>query len=205
MDWDDNFNIKARIFSPIDEFNRISGTTGNDILVGMESPDLVWALAGDDELLGNGGNDALHGGQGSDDLDGGENDDELYGGVGDDFLFGGEGNDLLDGHGGDDQLIDLFGDNIFDSGRGNDLVVAGAGDDQFLFYATERGHDTAHGFGDGEDLVRLSGTRFADFEDVLAAGEDTAAGWRLQIDNDTSVTFFGITEAQLVAEDFILL
>ena len=33
----------------------------------------------------------------------------------------------------------------------------------------------------------------------------TAAGWRLQIDNDTSTTFFGITEAQLAAEDFALL
>jgi Ca2+-binding RTX toxin-like protein len=117
-------------------------------------------------------------------------------------LRGGGGNDLLDGYSGGDKLIDLLGNNVFDAGRGNDRVEAGAGDDQFLFRAIDRVVDTVIGCGNGDDLVRLIGTSFADFEDVLAAGEDTAAGWRLQIDDETSVTFHGIIEAQLVAEDF---
>jgi Ca2+-binding RTX toxin-like protein len=35
-------------------------------LVGFQEADLIWALPGDDTLLGNGGNDRLRGGQGSD-------------------------------------------------------------------------------------------------------------------------------------------
>lgn len=94
---------------------------------------------------------------------------------------------------------------MFDTGAGNDHVVAGAGDDEFLFYASDRGHDTIEGFGNGNDLVRLIGTSFTTFAHILTVGEDTAAGWRLQIDNNTSVTLYGIIETQLVADNFALL
>jgi hypothetical protein len=103
------------------------------------------------------------------------------------------------------QLVDLFGHNKSDTGRGNDLVVAGAGDDKFLFRTNDRGDDTVQGFGNGHDVVRLIGTTWTSFQDVLAAGEYTADGWRLQVDEDTSVTSYGIIEAQLVADDFALL
>ncbi len=83
--------------------------------------------------------------------------------------------------------------------------MAGAGDDEFLFFAADRGDYSVDGFGRGDDLARLIGTSFVDFGDVLAAGQDTDAGSRLQIDNNTSVTLFGIIETQLVVDDFILL
>ena len=151
------------------------------------------------------GGAVLHGSRLNDILRGGEGNDRLYAGTGNDTLFGGNGNDLLDGHGGDDKLTDLAGDNIFDGGGGSDRMEAGAGDDVFLFRASERGDSTVIGFGNGDDQVRLIDTWFNDFGDVLGAGRDTASGWRLQIDNDTSITFFGIVEAELVADDFALL
>ena len=100
----------AVVVEGLDEFNRISGTTGNDNLVGTEGADLILALSGYDVLLGIGHNDELHGGQGSDTLLGGEGDDDLYGGVGDDFLLGGEGDDEFYGGGGNDFLFGGEGD-----------------------------------------------------------------------------------------------
>jgi VCBS repeat-containing protein len=62
----------------------VSGSTGNNILMGTSSSD--W-------LEGNAGNDQLIGGNGSDTLRGGTGDDSLYGGAGADVLTGGAGAD----------------------------------------------------------------------------------------------------------------
>ena len=178
-----------------------SGSNGGQIFDPVTAPGAPPIERGTSE---NGGA-VLHGGRGNDTLRGGEGNDRLYGGTGNDTLFGGNGNDLLNGHGGDDKLTDLRGDNIFNPGGGNDRMEAGAGDDTFLFRASERGDSTVKGFGNGNDQIHLINTRFDDFADVLAAGKNTASGWRLQIDNDTSVTLFDIIEAQLVPENFALL
>ncbi len=82
----------------------------------------VFALGGDDTVLGGGGNDRLRGGRGDDVLQGGSGADRLRGGQDDDVLDGGAGDDYLFGRGdgGDpDQIV---------CGAGEDTVVLGRGD-----------------------------------------------------------------------------
>lgn len=64
----------------------ISGTAGDDELVGTEGNDVICGLGGDDDVRGGRGDDVLLGGTGNDDLEGGWGNDELYGDSGDDDL-----------------------------------------------------------------------------------------------------------------------
>jgi Ca2+-binding RTX toxin-like protein len=113
----------------------MSGSNGNDALLGGD---------GDDGLNGYGGDDLLHGGRGNDRLDGGAGDDVLNGGSGDDRLVGGKGDDILRGGEGFDIL---YGDS------GNDTLHAGAGGGKLY---GEEGHDTyLFHRGDGEVTVFL--------------------------------------------------
>src|SRR5215210_7819115 len=66
----------------------ISGTSGNDTLVGTAKSDVILGGKGDDELHGRGQ---------SDDLRGGPGDDTIYGEAGADVLRGQEGDDNLYG------------------------------------------------------------------------------------------------------------
>jgi hypothetical protein len=84
----------------------ISGSSGNDSLIGGSSADSISGLGGDDTLKGGGGADTLLGGTGN---------DSLVGGNGADFLVGGTGNDTY--------LIDAS-DVVADSG-GIDTVRVG--------------------------------------------------------------------------------
>ena len=92
----------------------ITGTSGNDILVGGAEADIIFGGEGDDELSGNGGYDHLAGGPGNDTLNGGDLHDTLNGDAGNDTLNGGEGNDRLDG------------------GVGADIMRGGPGSDQYI-------------------------------------------------------------------------
>ena len=92
----------------------ITGTEGDDVLVGTEQADVICGL---------GGNDILHGRAGSDTLDGGRGNDQLYGGRGADTLHGGKGADRLYGQAGNDTLI---------GGRGNDRLYGQAGNDTLI-------------------------------------------------------------------------
>ncbi len=85
---------------PID--GTITGTAGNDFLLGQEGKDRISAGSGNDFLSGGGGNDTISGGAGNDLLLGGEGNDSLSGGAGNDILDGGAGNDALNGGTGSD-------------------------------------------------------------------------------------------------------
>ena len=95
----------------------ISGTDGNDILVGNAANNRMYGYAGDDDLYGLGGDDEMLAHDGN---------DRLYGGDGNDTLYGGSGDDLLDGGAGNDRLL---------PGIGNDQLTGGAGADQFVYTA----------------------------------------------------------------------
>ncbi|MGO4380134.1 hypothetical protein AB4Z19_17795 [Pseudoduganella sp. RAF19] len=108
----------------------LTGTDGNDSLVGDST---------NDTLLGNGGNDTLSGDYGHDLLNGGDGDDVLIGGDGDNTMYGGDGNDtligtsedkLLDGGAGNDAFSYKFGDLLV----GNTTLSGGAGDDSFTLH-----------------------------------------------------------------------
>jgi Ca2+-binding RTX toxin-like protein len=71
----------------------VTGTAGNDSLVGGEGHDTINGLAGEDLLQGLGGNDSLSGATGHDTLMGGDGNDWLEGGGWSDTMTGGAGGD----------------------------------------------------------------------------------------------------------------
>lgn len=116
----------------------ISGTAGNDLLMGTPAADRIDALGGDDEVFGLADEDVL---------DGGDGNDELFGGDGDDTLAGGDGIDFLDGREGDDTL------------------TGGPGRDAFVYYAgSESGSDTITDFDGAEDTIALHEFAAAEIE-----------------------------------------
>ncbi|WP_420475452.1 calcium-binding protein [Noviherbaspirillum sp. ST9] len=63
----------------------ITGSSGNDVLIGTNLDDVLAGDAGDDSLFGDDGNDSLNGHDGRDTLDGGAGNDTLNGGNGGDI------------------------------------------------------------------------------------------------------------------------
>ncbi len=109
--------LQTAVFD-VAEFEKKSGTDGDNRITGTSHRDEIEGKAGNDRLDGNGDNDKLIGGAGNDDLRGGSGDDILEGGDGNDALYGGDGNDRLFGGAGDD---------ILDGGRGDDYLDGGTG------------------------------------------------------------------------------
>jgi Ca2+-binding RTX toxin-like protein len=109
---------------------RISGSEGSDLLLG---------LGGRDTISGGGGNDAVCGGAGSDTIDGGAGDDIVLGGAGNDLIRGGDGNDVLRGGWGADRLLGGSGDDILRGGRGADRFAGAPGIDTVLDFRASEG------------------------------------------------------------------
>ena len=111
-------------------------------------------------------------------------------------LTGGAGNDVLNGAGGNDYIL---------GEAGNDTIIGGAGADVFVFDSSF-GNDTISDFWAGAgrtDRVWLTNTDIHSFSDVQSHVVDTAAGLVLTINGTDSITFTGITMAQLNVDDFI--
>ncbi|MBL4755874.1 MAG: M10 family metallopeptidase C-terminal domain-containing protein, partial [Flavobacteriales bacterium] len=138
----------------------ITGTSGDDLMIGYGQADTLRGGAGVDYLEGNGGNDKLYGGMGDDSLMGDFGDDELYGDAGLDTLYGGMGNDKLYGGTGDD--FGLYGQ------TGNDEIYGDAGDDSLWGGI---GDDVLYG---GDDNDQLWGERG---DDILVGGEGDDVLW----------------------------
>ena len=77
----DGLGIASQMFDP----KSLTGTDGDDLLIGG---------AFDDTIIGGDGIDALSGEDGNDSIDAGGGDDFIYGAAGDDTIDGGEGDDL---------------------------------------------------------------------------------------------------------------
>ena len=150
----------------------LSGSDGNDSITGAGA-DTIRGDAGDDQLFGGLGNDNINGGIGADVLSGEAGDDQLIGGVGIDTLSGGAGidsldggadNDVLDGGDGADTLIGGTGNDRFTGGFGNDSLTGGDGSDTYYFAR-----------GAGQDLVIESDSSPALVDvDVLQFSADIA-------------------------------
>src|SRR5437867_8120072 len=82
--------------------DQITGTDGNDNLVGTVKADTIDGLDGDDSIDSKGGKDQVNGNRGNDELPGGKSRDLIKGGPGNDKLFGEGSNDKLYGGSGDD-------------------------------------------------------------------------------------------------------
>ncbi len=141
----------------------MSGTNGNDILLGNNGADSAFGFQGADLLTGQGGNDDLRGGKDGDVVLGGADADTLRGGNGDDYVEGGTGNDEVRGGAGNDTLY---------GGEGADFIRGGDGDDVIIYLSAAEGGDvvaweagteiqvSAFGFGGG--LVEGTGLVFGE-------------------------------------------
>jgi Ca2+-binding RTX toxin-like protein len=156
----------------------VTGTEGDDILVGSVLADAIDGRAGDDNIVARSGDDLIEGGSGDDHILAGTGNDTVRGGAGDDLIFGAAGNDALSGGQGNDRLFGEDGEDILFGDEGDDALSGGAGSD---LLAGGAGADSLAG-DDGDD--RLSGNEGADIlsggagNDILSgdAGADSLAG-----------------------------
>jgi trimeric autotransporter adhesin len=129
-------------------------TSGNDLIYGSPTGDIIAGLNGEDRIFGLAGNDILNGGMNADWIEGGEGDDILDGGADGDVSasnYGGGIGDLLVGGEGNDTYL-------FGLGYGTDHVRSGNG----VYSASDH-------VSDGNDTVRMGhGVRP---EDIIVTGK----------------------------------
>ena len=182
-----------------DEADFISTGTGDDTVNAGDGDDEILDAFGNNDLSGGGGDDVITTYSGMSNLDGGEGNDLLIGGIGQDTLEGGAGDDTIFG-----DVIESLGDNDrIIGGTGNDDLTGGIGVDTFVF-ATGDGDDTIQDFSAGFDVIELAGFAFADGDAALAAVADNVDGNAVMTAEGTSVTFVGLSAADLTADDFVL-
>ncbi|MBI1310969.1 tandem-95 repeat protein [bacterium] len=119
----------------------------------------VYALGGDDTILGGLGADVIFAGDGNDIVDGRDGNDIVYAGAGADAVRGGAGIDRLIGNADDDTLLGSAGNDFLFGGAGRDLILGEDGDD---LIKGQGGRDNLAGGGNGTTAtagdVILAGT-----------------------------------------------
>ena len=137
----------------------------------------------------------------SDFLYGNEDDNALVGGDGDDWLWGAGGNDVLFGDDGNDASLG-GGTDVLIGGEGNDFYVGGLGADAFVFSAQgDDGQNYIADFEDGVDKVFVEiGFGVTDFSGLTI--QSNADGNAVAHFTGSSITFEGVTAAQITADDF---
>lgn len=171
-----------------------AGTAARPVtLVGSDAPDLYYVVRSDTRIreAENGGVDTVHASvsyalpEHVENLISVAPRDGLVleGNAGGNRITGGSGSETLAGHGGDD-LIDL-------TAGGADRVV----------YATGDGHDTLVGFGP-DDVLVLGGIPFPSWEALRGRLVDLGADVALDLGAGGSVTFRGLSAAELSPENF---
>ncbi|MCX7646159.1 MAG: cadherin-like domain-containing protein [Rhodobacteraceae bacterium] len=189
---DGRLSVAQRAILRVTE-NELSGTEGDDLIVGRAGRDAIRGGAGDDNLAGLGGRDIIHGDEGDDNIAGGPGNDTLSGGAGDDVIAGGAGDDWISGGAGADRLHGedgadvIYGDaggDLIDGGAGDDLMFGGEGDDLVDGGAGAdhldggAGNDTLSGGADADVLVGAAGedlVRAGEGDDLVLADDDGAA------------------------------
>jgi Ca2+-binding RTX toxin-like protein len=139
----------------------ITGTDGDDTLMGTPHADLIQGLGGNDMVAGRGGGDIILAGPGNDLVRGGDGSDTIWGNAGDDVLHGGNGADIVRGRSGDDQVYGGDGPDQLFAGFGADKVFGGPGDDH-LYAVAKDGQLDKLNCGPGNDVA------------TIRAGEPTA-------------------------------
>ncbi|MGW1422995.1 beta strand repeat-containing protein [Bradyrhizobium manausense] len=180
----------------------IFGGDGNDRITGGSGNDLLLGQAGDDVIKGGGGNDLLFGGAGNDILDGGSGNNQLFGEAGNDLMIwnpgggsnvveGGDGNDTAQINGSNASEMFTITANgtrvrfdetgpapfsldigttenlVLHAGGGDDVITAGNGLGSLISLTLDggAGNDRITG-GDGNDLL------------IGGAGDDVVSGGR---------------------------
>ncbi|MBD2748108.1 hypothetical protein IC232_15535 [Microvirga sp. BT688] len=127
-------------------------------------------------------------------------------------ISGGSGADILVGdiHAGivDDTINAFAGNDTLEGLKGNDTMAGGSGADTFLYRIGPSGHDVILDFDPlAGDVVRitkaLAGQK--NFSGLYRMIKDDAAGDAvLKLADGGSITFDGVTKAQLAYDDFFI-
>jgi len=112
---------------------------------------------GNDTLTGSAGNDFLLGGDGNDIVNGLSGNDILQGGLGSDRLADTSGNSILDGGDGADTLVGGRGNNFFSGGTGNDTITTGEGSGIIAFNKGD-GQDVVNAVAGQNNVISLGGS-----------------------------------------------
>jgi Ca2+-binding RTX toxin-like protein len=106
-------------------------------------------------ITGSGGNDAILGGEENDSISGGNGRDRIFGGAGDDDLFGAAQGDYIDGQFGADTIRGGGGGDRLYAGNdeSGDVVVGGAGNDIIVDISYGLAHSDTLSGGSGEDTA----------------------------------------------------
>lgn len=195
----------------------ISGTSGNDNLIGTMNSDRIEGGDGDDTIYGLEANDRLIGGFGDDIIEGGAGSDQMNGSLGIDTLsyftstaavnvnlatavvFGGDatGDIIVDfeavlGSAFNDTLVGSAFSNTLNGEAGDDVLIGEAGDDVLIGGA---GLDTFGGYIRNDDTVSPN---YNDTIQDFAQGQDkidfTLLGASTLPGNDLSLTEITITD-----------
>ena len=166
--------------------NILTGSLGDNLLLGLNGYDTLYGGDGDDVLKGNQGQDYLYGEDGDDIGHGGSGADRIFMGVGNDIakgykgndvIYGGEGKDALYGYAHGDRLYGGEGDDGLWGGNGNDRLFGGSGADTLVggsgadVISGGNGNDTLTG-GSGDDIFRFNVDSGSDLISDFHAGDD---------------------------------
>ena len=181
----DATTLTAANFSPaLTPVVSLTGTSGDDTLVGGPDADQLFGGAGNDTLTGDAGNDVMDGVAGDDqitDYNGGSA--TVFGGIGDDLVTveinGGAAQ--IDGGDSDDSInVSAFADTTYlydpdgfggyDYTGGDAVVAGGAGRDSID--VTVYGGTAQIDAGDGDDVITLRGYGIAGATITGGAGQD---------------------------------
>lgn len=131
------------------------GTKREDVLIGSDTGNHLYGLAGKDILAGRSGADRLVGGKHADELFGGAHDDYLYGGAGRDIYTGGSGADQFAFGTGTSKRPDRVTD--FNRYQGDKFIISDGATGNATKYSELKITDTAKGalvaYGAGSFLV----------------------------------------------------
>ncbi len=163
------------------------GGSGDDLIDGNASINVLVGLKGKDHIFGHQGNDTLRGNNGNDTLNGGVGKDLLQGGRGNDRLFGSFGNDTLQGD---------FGNDIINGGVGDDILTGGSGADRFEF-KDGSGKDRITDFEDDTDVLKILRSDVSSVSDALSFAADVGGNVVFSFDDGSEITVTGMTIANL--------
>lgn len=182
----------------------LTGTAGDDTIVGGSRDDLIHGLAGNDTLSGGSGNDTIYGDEGNDSLSGNAGNDTLYAVSGNDILHGYDANDTLYAGTGIDQLYGDSGNDLLVAATGQTTMTGGGGGDTFRFTSASAPVDTITDFHSSVgDIIDISGVipgydpatqAIADWVHATSQGADTM----LSIDADGAANGANFTNLVLV-------
>ncbi|WP_301555214.1 DUF4347 domain-containing protein [Planktothrix agardhii] len=177
---------EANVIFALEGNDTVLGGKDNDQIIGNDGADELYGNLGNDIITGNGGNDWINGNLGEDLIDGGDGEDELFGGQENDLIKGGNGDDTILGNKGEDITEGNEGDDLLSGNEANDTISGNSGDD--IIYGGQ-GNDLLDG-SEGNDL--LSGDQGDDTldggegNDILTGGQGN--DWLVGAEGDDTLT-----------------